>query len=49
MVLRSATVDAALDVYEGLSHAQYLFNPAAPETEEVFKDITAFFDKHLAP
>ena len=47
--LRRAGVDAALNVYEGLSHAQYLFNPAAPETEEVFEDIAAFFDKHLAP
>ncbi len=46
--LRRAGVDAVLNVYEGLSHAQYLFNPAAPETEEVFKDIAAFFDKRLA-
>lgn len=47
--LRRAGVDAVLNVYEGLSHAQYLVNPAAPETAEVFKDIAAFFDKHLAP
>ena len=46
--LRRAGVDAVLNVYEGLSHAQYLFNPAAPETKEVFEDIAAFFDKHLA-
>ncbi len=47
--LRRAGVEADLNVYEGLSHAQYLFDPAAPETKEVFGDITAFFDKHLAP
>lgn len=46
--LRRAGVEAALNVYEGLSHAQYLFDPQAPETKEVFEDITAFFDKHLA-
>lgn len=47
--LRRAGVDAVLNVYEGLSHAQYLFDPAAPETKEVFGDIAAFFDRHLAP
>ena len=41
-------MDAALNVCKGLSHAQYLFNPAAPETKEVLKDIAAFFDKRLA-
>jgi len=46
--LRRAGVEADLNVYEGLSHAQYLFDLAAPETEEVFGDVTAFFDKHLA-
>jgi len=46
--LRRAGVDAVLNVYEGLSHAQYLVDPAAPETKEVFGDIAAFFDKHLA-
>ena len=47
--LRRAGVDAVLNVYEGFSHAQYLFDPAAPETKEVFEDIAAFFDKHLVP
>jgi len=46
--LRRAGVEADLNVYEGLSHAQYLFDPAAPETKEVFGDIAAFFDRHLA-
>ena len=46
--LRRAGVEAVLNVYEGFSHAQYLFDPAAPETKEVFGDIAAFLDKHLA-
>jgi len=46
--LRRAGVEADLNVYEGFSHAQYLFDPAAPETKEVFGDIAAFFDRHLA-
>ena len=46
--LRRAGVEAQLHVYEGLSHAQYLFDPAAPETKEVFTEIAAFFDAHLA-
>ena len=45
--LRRAGVPAVLNVYEGLSHAQYLFDPAAPETKEVFTDIATFFDQHL--
>lgn len=45
--LKRAGVEAVLNVYEGLSHAQYLFDPQAPETKEVFGDIAAFFDKHL--
>lgn len=45
--LRRAGVEADLNVYEGQSHAQYLFNPDAPETKEVFTDIANFFDKHL--
>ena len=46
--LRRSGVEATLNVYEGLSHAQYLFDPTAIETREVFGDITAFFDVHLA-
>jgi monoterpene epsilon-lactone hydrolase len=45
--LRRAGVEADLNVYEGQSHAQYLFNPDAPETKEAFTDIANFFDKHL--
>jgi acetyl esterase/lipase len=46
--LRRAGVDADLQVFEGMSHAQYLFTPFAPETKEAFTEIARFFDKHLA-
>jgi acetyl esterase/lipase len=45
--LRQAGVEAELQVYEGMSHAQYNFDPDAPETKEVFTEIARFFDKHL--
>jgi epsilon-lactone hydrolase len=46
--LRQAGVEAELQVYEGMSHAQYNFDPYAPETKEVFTEIARFFDRHLA-
>ena len=46
--LRQAGVEAQLQVFEGMSHAQYLFNADAPETKEAFGEITKFFDAHLA-
>ena len=46
--LRQAGVDAALHVYEGQSHAQYMFNERAPETREAFGEIADFFDRRLA-
>jgi len=45
--LRRAGVEAELQVFEGMSHAQYNFNPFAPETKEAFTEIARFFDKHL--
>ncbi len=45
--LRQAGVEAELQVFEGMSHAQYLFNADAPETKEAFGEIARFFDKHL--
>jgi len=45
--LRRAGVEADLNVYEGQSHAQYLFIPDAPETKEAFTAIANFFDNHL--
>ena len=46
--LRGAGVEATLQVFEGMSHAQYLFNADAPETKEAFTEIAAFFDRHWA-
>jgi len=45
--LRQAGVETTLQVFEGMSHAQYLFDPYAPETKEVFTEIAQFFDRHL--
>jgi epsilon-lactone hydrolase len=45
--LRQAGVEAELQVYEGMSHAQYNIDPDAPETNEVFTEIARFFDLHL--
>jgi epsilon-lactone hydrolase len=45
--LRRAGVEAELEVFEGMSHAQYNFDPFVPETKEVFTEIASFFDKHL--
>jgi acetyl esterase/lipase len=45
--LREAGVEAVLQVFEGMSHAQYLFDPDAPETKEAFTEIAGFFDAHL--
>ncbi|PPD45798.1 MAG: esterase [Methylocystis sp.] len=44
--LRRAGVEADLNVYEGMSHAQYA-GPDMPEAREVFGDIARFFDMHL--
>jgi epsilon-lactone hydrolase len=45
--LREAGVDAQLQVFEGMSHAQYQVDDRIPETTEAFGEITDFFDKHL--
>jgi epsilon-lactone hydrolase len=45
--LRRAGVEAELQVFEGMSHAQYNFSPFVPETKEAFTEIAGFFDKHL--
>jgi acetyl esterase/lipase len=45
--LRLARVEAALQVFEGLSHAQFLL-PFAEETEQAFGEIAEFFDKRMA-
>lgn len=45
--LREAGVVADLIVFEGLSHAQYLFVADSPESKEHFAEVGAFFDKYL--
>ena len=45
--LRAAGIEASLQVFEGMSHAQYLFTPDSPETREVFGEMAHFFDDHL--
>jgi acetyl esterase/lipase len=46
--LRQAGVEAALQIFEGQSHAHYLRDDSAPETKEAFAEISEFFDKHMA-
>lgn len=45
--LREAGVEATLNVFEGQSHAQYMFDAEAPETREAFGEIAQFFANHL--
>ncbi len=45
--LRQAGVEASLQVFEAQSHGHYLM-PFVPETEEAFREIAAFLDRHLA-
>jgi len=47
--LRAAGVEAVLQVWEGQSHAQYMFDISAPETAEYHEEVARFFDLHLAP
>ena len=46
--LRQAGVEAALQVFEGQSHAHYYRDDTAPESREAFGEIAQFFDRHLA-
>jgi monoterpene epsilon-lactone hydrolase len=45
--LRQAGVEAALQVFEGMAHAQYSRDPDAPESREAFEEIARFLEKHL--
>jgi acetyl esterase/lipase len=38
---------AELLVFEGQSHAQYMFVPNAPETRDAWTEVSRFFSKHL--
>jgi acetyl esterase/lipase len=46
--LREAGVVAELLVFEGMSHAQYLFATDSPESKQHFAELSAFFSKYLA-
>jgi monoterpene epsilon-lactone hydrolase len=45
--MRRAGVVADLNVYEGMSHAQF-GGPDSPEAREIFQNIGRFFDERLA-
>ena len=45
--LRAAGVVADLHVYEGVAHADYLILTDSPESKDVFREVGAFFKKHL--
>jgi monoterpene epsilon-lactone hydrolase len=39
--------EAELQVFEALSHAQYIHDAAAPETREAMQEIAVFFNRYL--
>jgi len=45
--LRVAGVAAELNVYEGMSHADYTFSEELPETQQIYGELKAFLLKHL--
>ena len=45
--LRQAGVESVLQVFEGMSHAQYALDPYSPESQEAFTEIARFFDAYL--
>ncbi len=45
--LRAAGVTADLNVYEGMSHAEYLMVAGSQESQDVFADLSAFLVEHL--
>jgi acetyl esterase/lipase len=45
--LRAAGVPAELHVFEGQSHADYLFAFPAPESRDALAEIASFFDRHF--
>ncbi len=46
--LRAAGVDAQLNVYEGVSHAEYAILMDAPEHDAVYGELSTFLAEHLA-
>ncbi len=47
--LRASGVDAVLQVYKGMSHAQFYRDDRIPEDQEASGEISAFFDNYLTP
>lgn len=47
--LRAVGVTVELQLFEGLSHADYLYWPDTPESRAVFQEVRLFFNRHLAP
>jgi epsilon-lactone hydrolase len=45
--LRQAGVEARLQVFEAMSHAEYLLLFSSPESREAFGEIARFFEAHL--
>lgn len=45
--LRQYGVDAALNVFEGMSHADWVIDPLTPESEEAFIEISLFLNHNL--
>ncbi len=45
--LRNAGVEADLNVYEGLSHAEYAFVADSPEHEAAYRELAEFLRRHL--
>ncbi|MFP5306103.1 MAG: alpha/beta hydrolase [Gammaproteobacteria bacterium] len=45
--MRAAGVPADLNVYEGVSHGDYLLVPDSPESREVHRDLSEFLRIHL--
>lgn len=46
--LREAGVIADLNVFEGVSHVEYLLDGKSPECRDHFKEAATFFDKYLS-
>jgi acetyl esterase/lipase len=45
--LRYANVETDLNIYEGLSHGDFMFFTTTPESRQIFKDLNKFIQKHL--
>lgn len=45
--MKRAGVSARLEVHEAMSHAEYIYAFASPESAEAFGDLASFFDEQL--